>query len=229
MENNQLNQLNKTELTEILVNDYGYEKADLKDDKGKPFTNATLKSLIKREEEEAEQFEHEETATPLVDTFEVKDEDMIAVMSGVVGELIHRSQKTGRMWKFLKFGQTDKMPFIEIMSIYNNNPKTFEEGRLVILNKQVANNFNLSDTYENIVTPQNLDGLIFADSPDEITKTIAGLPKSMKNTFFARARELHNQGKLDSIKIVRAIEESYGISLEDNAPLSDIALKGKED
>lgn len=229
MEKKQLNQMNKAELTNILVNEYGYTKDDLYDENKKPYTNAALKAMVKKEEKEAELLEHEETATALVDSFEIKDDDMVAVMSGVTGELIHRSSRTGRMWKFTRFGQTDKMPFIELMSIYNNNPKCFEEGRLVVLNKQVADNFNLGETYQHIVTPQNLDGLILDKSPEDIKSTINSLPKSMKNTFFFRARELYKQDKLDSIKIARTIEECYGISLEDNAPISDIAVANNKE
>lgn len=221
--------MNKTELTEILVNEYGYAKEDLKDEKGKPYTNATLKSMIIKEEKEAEILEHEETATPLIDSFEVQDDDMIAVMSGVTGELIHRSSRTGRMWKFTRFGQTDKMPFIELMSIYNNNPKCFEEGRLVVLNKQVVDHFNLGDIYQHIVTPQNLDGLILDREPEDIKSTITSLPQSMKNTYFSRVRDLYLEGKIDSLRTVRTIEEAFGISLEDNAPISDIALAKKEE
>lgn len=214
--------LTKKELVEILVNVYGYEKEDLKDTEGKPYTNAKLESIIKQEEEDAELLEHKETASPVVHTFEIKDDDMISVMSGARSELIHRSNRTGRMWKFTKFGQTDKMPFIEILTIYNNNPKCFEDGRLIILNKQIVDNFRLNDIYKNIITPQNLDEL-FNKEPEELKETIKNLPQSMKGTFFFRARELYEQQALDSVKIIKAIEESFKISLEDNAPLSDLA------
>ena len=213
--------LNKKELVEILVNEYGYEKEDLKDAEGKPFTNAKLEALIKQEEKDAEVAEFEETMTPVEKAVEIKDEDMIQVMSGAKGELIHRSTRTGRMWKFTRFGQTDRMPFIELLTIRNGNSQCFEDGRLIILNKQVAENFGLD--YSNIITPQSLDEL-FSKSAEEITETIKNLPETLKSTFFARANELYAQGKLDSIKVKNAIEQEFGISLEDNAPLNDIAI-----
>jgi hypothetical protein len=215
--------LNKKELTEILVNEYGYEKEDLKNAEGKPFTNAELEAMIKQEEKHAERAEFEETIVPAEKYVEVKDEDLIQVMNGEQGELIHRSRRTGRMWKFTKFGQVDKMPFVELLNIQNKNSKCFEEGRLIILNKNVVEQFGLEDVYKNIVTPQNLDDL-FTKDVEEVTEAIKNLPQSMKSTFFARAKELYSQGKLDSIKLKNAIEKEYGISIEDNAPLDDIAI-----
>lgn len=215
--------LNKKELTEILVNEYGYEKEDLKDAEGKPFTNAKLESLIKQEEKDAQQAEFEETIVPAEKYVEIKDEDLIQVMNGEQGELIHRSKRTGRMWKFTKFGQVDKMPFIELLNIQNRNPRCFEEGRLIILNQNVIEQFGLEDVYKKVVTPQNLDDL-FTKDVEEVTETIQNLPQSMKSTFFARAKELYAKGQLDSIKLKNAIEKEYGISIEDNAPLDDIAI-----
>lgn len=223
---NKNKKLNKKELIEILVNEYGYEKEDLKDTEGKPFTNAKLEAMIKQEQEDTEKANFEETLTPAEKVFEIKDEDMIAVMSGVKSELIHRSRRTGRMWKFSKFGQVDKMPFIELLKIQNTNPKAFVDCKLIILNKQVVEQFGLEDVYKNIVTPQNLDE-VFSKSVDDILDIIKNSPKSLKSTLFSRAKELYEQGKLDSISVKRAIEEEFGISIEDNAPLNDIAISFK--
>jgi len=215
--------LTKKELIEILVNDYGYEKEDLKDAEGKPLTNAKLEALIKQEEKDAKQAEFEETIVPAEQYVEIKDEDMIQVMNGEQGELIHRSNRTGRMWKFTKFGQVDKMPFIELLNIQNRNPRCFDEGRLIILNQKVVEQFGLGDIYKNIITPQNLDDL-FTKDVEEVEEAVKNLPQSMKATFFARAKELYAQGKLDSIRLKNAIEKEFKISIEDNAPLDDIAI-----
>lgn len=248
MENKKLNQMNKQELTSILVNDYGYSKSDLKDNNGKPYTNATLVSMINKEREEEESlrvevkkevedvkeesadiYNIEENLYDSYEAFDIKDDDLIVVMSGVSKDLIHRSKRTGRMWKFTRFGQTDKMPFIELVTIHNVNPSCFEDGRLIILNKKVAKNFNLDQMYNNIITPQSLDKLILEDTPEGIISTIENLPKGMKNTFFSRARDLYEQNKIDSVSTIKTIENYYGVSLEDNAPLSDIAVKSDKE
>lgn len=213
-------QMKKADLIKILVEEYGYEKEDIK-----MLTNAKLQSMIKEEEEAQKELEYSETVSA-PKYKEIKDDDLILVMNGQDGELIHRSSRTGRMWRFTRFGQTDKIPYYELLSIYNNNPKAFEQGWLIILNNQVAENFHLTEIYKNIITPENIDD-IFKKDIDELDEFIDHLPAGMKTTFISRARKLYEEGKLDSIKLVNLIENKFGFSLEDNAPLSDIAVKGE--
>jgi hypothetical protein len=211
--------LNKRELIEILVNDYGYDKADLKDADGKPFTNAKLEAMIKQEEADAVEIEAKETVFVAKQTF--KDDDLIMVMNGLNGGLTHNSHSTGRIWKFTRFGQTEKIPYSELLSIRNQNPKVFEQGWMVILNKQIQEDFGLVEVYKHILTPETIDG-IFTKGVDEIEQYVKALPEGMKVTFIGKARELYVEKKLDSKRVIDFIESYFGISLEDNAPLADI-------
>lgn len=219
--------LNKIELTKILVDEYGYEKDDLKDEKtGKPFTNATLQSMIRQEEEDAKQLEVEETVIVAKET-KIKDDDLIVVMNGLNGGLTHRSTSTGRVWRFQEFGQTDKIPYGELLRIRNNNPKVFDQGWMIILNRQIQEEFGLTEKYKNILTPENIES-VFKKDLDELKEFVKGLPEGMKVTFVNKARELYQSKQLDSIRVVDFIQEEFGISLEDNAPLSDIAVSKKD-
>lgn len=233
--------LTKKEMIQLLEEKYGYNTKDLNDENGKPFTNLQLEKLIEEEEEDALEkvfdstivednakeaispvSELKEALIEVEKTYkELKDDDLILVMNGCSGELLHRSQRTGRMWKFTKFGQIDKIPFIELVTIYNKSPRFFELGKMIILDEQVAENFNLSEIYKNIITPKNLDGL-FKKDIHELEDIIKKLPRAMKKTFIDKARELYLQGKIDSVKMIKMIEEFFGISLDDNAPISDI-------
>lgn len=219
--------LTKKELVEILVDEYGYDKADLKDSDGKPFTNAKLESMIKAEEEDAKNLEIEETVIKAKDT-RIKDDDLIVVMNGLNGALTHRSDSTGRVWRFLEFGQTDKIPYGELLRIRNNNPKVFNDGWMIVLSRQIQEEFGLVDKYKNILTPETIDG-VFDKDIDELKAFVDALPQGMKTTFVSKARQLYQAKKLDSIRVVEYIQEEFGISLEDNAPISDIAVKAKKD
>jgi hypothetical protein len=209
--------LNKKELIAVLVDDYGYEEKDIK-----LLTNAKLEKLIKQEEKDAEAIEHEETLESASEEYvQINDNDMVQVMSGTFGELTHRSQHTGRAWVFQKFGQTNRMPFIELVNIHNNDPSTLENCHIVILNNKVAEHFNLVEVYKNIIKPKDLDSL-FEKSVEELEAMVSAMPHSMKLTFVSRAKELYKQDKLDSRALVNFIQNTFGFSLEDNAPLSDI-------
>lgn len=206
-------QLKKADLIKILVEEYGYEKEDIK-----LFTNAKLQALIKQEEKDAEELERQETIDVIVrDKF--KDDDEIVIMSGASGSFKHTS-RDGRVWKFTKFGQTDKMPYKELLMIKNICPNVFEGGYIVVLNKDVQDILGLSQIYKNIITPENLN-LMFKKDIAELEAFIDSLPQGMKVTFVHKAREMYNSRQLYDIRVVEMIQNKFGFSLEDNAPLSD--------
>ncbi|MGA9219591.1 MAG: hypothetical protein WBZ57_00195, partial [Pseudomonas graminis] len=128
-------QLKKADLINKLVEEYGYEKDDLK-----LLTNAKLQAMFKQEELDAKELESQATRAVSKVT-KVKDDELIAVMSGVEGTFIHRSLATGRMWRFEEFGQIDKMPFAELLTLRNTSNEVFKGGYIVILDKLIQEEF----------------------------------------------------------------------------------------
>jgi hypothetical protein len=207
--------LNKKELVALLVDTYGYEADDIK-----MLTNAKLESLVKQEEADAKELQEQEDRTVFVARQTFKDDDLILVMNGLNGGLTHNSRSTGRIWQFRTFGQTEKLPYSELLSIRNLNPKVFNEGWMLIMNKQIQEDFGLVEVYKNILTPESIDK-VFDKDVEELEAFVKALPQGMKVTFIGKARDLFNSGKLDSKRKIDFIQNYFGISLEDNAPLSD--------
>lgn len=208
--------MKKSDLIKILVEEYGYEKEDIK-----LFTNAKLQSTIKQEETDAEEFAKQEDETVIQVKEKFKDTDEIVIMNGVNGALTHRSGRSGRSWKFLSFGQKDKMPYAELLALKNSSPKVFLEGYIIILNREVQEQFGLTELYKSIITPENLTQ-IFQKDVAELEAFVDGLPNGMKVTFVSKARELHASRELYDLRKIEMIEQKFGFSLQDNAPLSDI-------
>lgn len=215
-----LNVMKKAELIDVLKDDFGYSDSDLVGEDGKVFTNAELKTLIEKEVEYEKEYKIKDTIVT-ESRRAIGDNDLITVMNGLNGSLTHRSLSTGRVWKFLEFGQTDRIPYSEIISIRNSNPKVFRDGWLIVLNPQVQEELGVKGMYQNIITPDNFDDII-SKSIEELNDIIDLLPEGMKETFFSKARELYQSGKIDSKKKIDFIENKFNTSFEDNAPLSDI-------
>lgn len=212
--------MKKTDLINLLIETYGYEKEDLKfDSSGKPWTNAKLKALIEQEEQDVQEVENESTRFVAKES-KVQDADLIVVMNGLSGSLTHRSGITGKSWRFRQFGQTDKMPYSELLSLKNGSPHVFEQCWLVVMNKEVQEEFGLTDKYKNILTPENVNH-IFKKDVEDLKVFVENLPEGMKTTFVSKARELYNSKELYDLRIINFIQEKFGLSLEDNAPLSD--------
>lgn len=208
-----MGQLKKPELIKILVEEYGYEKDDIK-----LFTNAKLSAIIKQEEKDVEEFQKEETIETLAST-KFNDTDEIAVMYGGAGGYKHTS-RDGRVWKFASFGQTDKMPYKELLLIKNLANKVFSEGYIVVLNKDVQKILSLDEIYKNIITPENIEQ-VFSKNLDELETLINNLPEGMKISFISKAREMYLNRTLYDMRVIELIQNKFGFSLEDNAPLTD--------
>lgn len=224
----------KKDLETILVEEYGYDKEDLKEN-GRPITNAKLIAMIEQEDKDAKELtepkeelsELDKEVTTVTNTHRFKDDDLVVVMNGLNGALVHRSESTGRVWRFTEFGQTEKIPYGELLSIRNQSSKVFNEGWMIILNRQIQEEFGLTELYKNIITPQTIDS-VFDKDVDELEEFIDAMPNGAKSAFIGRARQLYESRELDSMMKIELIQNKFGFSLEDNAPLSDIAVKAKE-
>lgn len=207
-------QMKKADLINILVDEYGYEKEEVS-----TLTVAKLKSLIDTEEKDALEYEKSKSATREKYAPVFEDNDRIAVMSGSSGGVTHKG-RNGQVWKFKQFGQQDKIPYGELVSMKNVCPAVLEQGYILVLDKEVAEILGLSKVYENILTPQDIDS-VFSKSAEELAGIIDNLPEGLKLAFISRARELYHQQKIYDIRVINIIQEKFGFSLEDNAPLSN--------
>ena len=223
-------------MIEYLVEEFGMEKSELKDSNGNFFKNEILKAKI----QQLEELENSEENSDEVERFlespvkqtshkkrEFKDTDMIEVMSGINGQYTHHSSQTGRAFRFKGFGQVVKMPYAEIITLRNFHPNVLESGWIVILDNEVVEDFGLSEKYKNIITKENVNG-IFKKSPEELESFIRSLPSGMRITLIDLAKKAYKKGELSNIHIINVIQKLFNISLEDNSPISVVALEVKE-
>ncbi|MER2007482.1 MAG: hypothetical protein ABS939_08510 [Psychrobacillus sp.] len=220
--------LKKSDLIKILVDEYGYEKEDLKfDAEGKPYTNAKLQALIDAEKQEAEELEKakEEAKKPVTRVQAKKsaiaDNEKILVMNGLTGALYYKSERTNSAWEFEDFGQQDVMEYSELKIMRNRYPRYFKEGWLIVLDPEVQKEFGLTEMYNHIITPDNADD-VFSMNVEELEKFIDALPDGMKSSFVNMAQERVEDRRLDSKTIIDMIENKFNFSFDDNAPKDDI-------
>ena len=127
--------MTKKEMVDLLVNEYGYDVSDLKDDKGNIFRNADLEALIDKEEKAIEEIEKKDKveleAKKAVEEEEddifslnenafkpnhtFNDNDLILCMSGVSGDMRFVSNLSNFTVKTTQFGQTVKIPYKDLL------------------------------------------------------------------------------------------------------------------
>ncbi|MDN6672277.1 MAG: hypothetical protein L0L07_08245, partial [Staphylococcus equorum] len=101
------------EIKEELVRDYAYSKADFTGENDKPLNFKQLEAILKKEKAKANVVE--ESGDTSLDEFDLeaiaeekskfKDDDLITVMAGINGRLLHNSQVGNGVFEFRRFGQ----------------------------------------------------------------------------------------------------------------------------
>lgn len=216
----------QVQLKEELVEEFGYNKNDFIGENGKPLTVKQLEKKLKEEKAKLANVEgktasaldefDEEVGGQFVQKF--KDDDMINVMSGVNGAFEHHSNAGNGVFKFKGFGQKTQMPYKELKSMNNVSRDTFERGWLLILNKDLIEEFNLIEEYTHFLTPKMVNEILSMRT-NEIREVIENLAPAMKTVLYDEARKRIAKGTLDSAFIVKTLEEVYDVSLDDNLPL----------
>lgn len=232
--------MTKAEMIKYLKDEFGYKNSQLKNEQGNNLTNPELEEIIKKEEAKLEtakgkEEEVEETkneVTPEEDPFggidetsfaprhNLKDNDLILCMSGVSGDLTFESPMSGFRATTSDFGQTMKIPYKDLAYVNNIARKAFEEGQIIVLNKELQEEFGLREIYKNVITPNSVSAVLKM-SKDDLSEFIDSMPKAMKVTLYDEARKLYRSGQIDSIHTVDILEEKFGVSFKDNAPIED--------
>lgn len=230
--------MTKAEMEKLLIEKYGYEKTELKNEKGNPLTNSVLEKMI--ESEERKRKEREDSLKSVSDesqlgyeedygvvdetifqsTHSFKDDDLILCMSGVNGEMNFVSKLSNFRIKTTSFGQAIKIPYKDLRYVYSTAPEAFEQGKVIVLNKQIQEEFGLSDLYKKAITPKNVKQVINMN-PNDLKDFIIDMPKAMKVSLYDEARKMYHADKIDSMKTIKVLEEGLGVSFDDNAPLKD--------
>jgi len=69
----------------------------------------------------------------------------------------------GKPYKFTKFGQVKNITYSNLSDIISNQEKFAKQGRFYICDETVINNHELMDTYENILTKEQMENILTYD------------------------------------------------------------------
>lgn len=144
---------------------------------------------------------------------EFKPDDKILVKNNVMGPLCYESsRRDGFSIYWDHFGDGELIPFSELQTMRNTQRRFFEEQWVYIEDADVIRALGVERWYKNMLTSDNFDTL-FKMSPDEIISRVEIMSQSMKENVRHRALQLINQGKLDSMKRIRALNQSLDCDL----------------
>lgn len=147
---------------------------------------------------------------------EVQMTDVVEVKSCVYGMLKWKSPSIGMIvWD--NFGESNYLTVANLFEMRNRDRSFFEKNWICIegANASAVLDFlQVSRFYKGIVATEDYDELLFGDA-DEAKIRIEKLLPAVKETIARRAYALISEGRLDSRRMIEAVEETTGFDLSE--------------
>lgn len=137
---------------------------------------------------------------------------IVPVVNGFNGMLIYDSPRTNEHFVWEEFGSEQDMELQELKNARNSYRSFFENNWFLISDPEIIEYLGVEKYYKNALTFENFDD-IYDLSPKEIEDRVSKLSDGQKATVRYRAKQLINDGVIDSIKTITALEKSLGVEL----------------
>lgn len=146
---------------------------------------------------------------------EVDPTDYVTVKNGFQGALVYISRRNGEelIWDY--FGDEQEMELRELKNAKNSHKKYFTNNWFMFDDDDIGwitEYLGVGKYYKNALSIDNFDE-VFEMSASDVKKRISKLSSGQKRSVAYRARVLISEGKIDSMSVIKALEESLGVDL----------------
>lgn len=157
----------------------------------------------------------EEVTEPKV-TYKAKRDmdphDYVTVRNGFNGVLVYKSKRTGERFVWQEFGDEQDMELMELRAARNASKDYFINNWFLFDDPAVIEWLGMERYYKHALNAKSFDEMFF-QTPAEIKKTVSELSKGQKRSVVFRAKQLIDEGTIDSIKTINALESCLGVEL----------------
>ena len=136
----------------------------------------------------------------------------VTVKNGFNGTLVYKSKKTGERFVWPQFGDEQDIELQELKAAKNNAKSFFENNWFLFDDPAVVEWLGMSKFYKHTMNVGGFDHIL-TRSADEIAKTIPELTDGQKKTLAFRAKQMIEEGKIDSLKVITVLEDNLGVQL----------------
>lgn len=137
---------------------------------------------------------------------------VVTVKNGFQGTLVYKSSRTGERFVWEEFGDEQEMDLQELKNVRNSSKAFFVNNWFLIDDVEILDYLGVAQYYKYALTSEGFDEL-FSLSPDEIEEKVSKLSQGQKSSLAYRTKLLIAEGKVDSIKVITALENSLGVEL----------------
>ncbi len=154
----------------------------------------------------------EESAPKTIKAKQVDLHQYIPVRNGFQGKLIYRSRRTGELFVWETFGETQEMELQELKNAKASNKKFFESNWFMFDDDWVIDYLGVKQYYKYSLPVDDYDSF-FEKDPDEMADHIAKMNAAQKRSLTYRARQLIAEGAIDSNRKIKVLEDALGVEL----------------
>lgn len=137
---------------------------------------------------------------------------MVTVKNGFNGTLVFKSKRTGEVFVWDSFGSEQEMELQDLRSAKNTYKAFFVNNWFLFDDPEIIEWLGMSQYYKHALNTEAFKEL-FSSTPEKIKETVAKLSDGQKKSAAFRAKQLIQEGEIDSIKIINALEESLSVEL----------------
>ena len=142
---------------------------------------------------------------------------IIPVTSNFEGLLYFESKKTmGYSVEWDAYGSTEYIELSELVGMRNSYRRFFEDNWIIVEDTEdysageIYSFLKVEKYYQNVLTPDNINEL-FKKEPKEVIKIVSTLSNGMKDIIKTKAKVMYDDKKLDSNKMIEALEAALNI------------------
>lgn len=141
--------------------------------------------------------------------------DMIQCMSVRSGGLFYESKKSGQVYQWYGYGDIAEVQYSDLMAMKSSKSPFIFRPWILILDEDLVAEWahDLDPIYAPFNEYKEL-GDIFSLSENEFRKTLKDAPRGFKDAVLALACDKIRDKTLDSISILRTIDEMLGSNLQ---------------
>lgn len=142
----------------------------------------------------------------------IDPDSTVVVKNGFQGKLVYKSKKTGEVFEWEEFGDEQEMELAELRNAKTSAKKFFINNWFMFDDPEIIDYLGLSQYYKFTL---NVDGFddIFSRDPNEVGVILDKLSVGQKRSVAYRAKQLVSDGKIDSHRLMKKLEDHLGIEL----------------
>ena len=152
----------------------------------------------------------------------------IRVTSLVPYMLNLRTQATGkkdgnRIYTFTKYGESKAIPFLDLQKIVASQESFFEDGRVILQNKEDYDALLIGNIYGNIITKEKIDAVSELKSNKDV-EILLSLSGEMQEATARLIANKINDGFVYDFNKIKLLKEN-GLNIEEMAEMSKVEDK----